>query len=495
MAATTLAASLTGILAGDLVPATVVGTDAAGRPLLRTPDAIFAAFTAADLPRDAALLLSVTAIGATVHAAVVETGGHAVTPPVPAELTLLSLLAPTAAAAPVEVGTILHATLLSPAPAEAALELPTHFDARVIAVQAPTLALSAPPPATGAAMAFAAPAAAGAQSSEAQTLIAATSSLIASLNVATPAAATPPPELLRGTVLSAQPATAVIQTALGPLTVPTDGPLPIGARVILEAWPGTQLPPRIASVTVPEPSGTGGRTRLTAIVAGPSPAGGALATSEIGLLRLEGAVPVTGTHLILEVTPAAPLTPVLATILSSRLQLSSPQFLSNFLSFLSALKSDLPSWLGPDFVKTLKRESLDRLRSEFADLQKAHTNPQNDWVSVPLPFYDGTALQQLWMFTRKQKHPDDPSQPESTRFVIDMDLTLTGPLQLDGLIRGKRFDLILRSERVLPQSMRADLTRIMDDALGATGSAGSLVFDVAKFVTLPRIRAARDLTA
>ena len=223
--------------------------------------------------------------------------------------------------------------------------------------------------------------------------------------------------------------------------------------------------------------------------------GGALATSEIGLLRLEGAVPVTGTHLILEVTPAAPLTPVLATILSSRLQLSSPQFLSNFLSFLSALKSDLPSWLGPDFVKTLKRESLDRLRSEFADLQKTHANPQNDWVSVPLPFYDGTALQQLWMFTRKQKHPDDPSQPESTRFVIDMDLTLTGPLQLDGLIRGKRFDLILRSERMLPQTMRADLTRIMDDALGATGSVGSLVFDVAKFVTLPRIRAARDLSA
>ena len=80
---------------------------------------------------------------------------------------------------------------------------------------------------------------------------------------------------------------------------------------------------------------------------------------------------------------------------------------------------------------------------------------------------------------------------------------VTGPMQLDGLVRGKRFDLILRSTRALPSVMRADLTRILDDALGATGMEGSLVFESgASFAASPlrdleRRNAAlsRDMTA
>ena len=49
-------------------------------------------------------------------------------------------------------------------------------------------------------------------------------------------------------------------------------------------------------------------------------------------------------------------------------------------------------------------------------------------------------------------------------------------MQLDGLVRDKAFDLIVRSQRDLGQTMRKEISELFDGALGAPGLTGSLVF-------------------
>ena len=60
-----------------------------------------------------------------------------------------------------------------------------------------------------------------------------------------------------------------------------------------------------------------------------------------------------------------------------------------------------------------------------------------------------------------------------------------GPLQLDGLVQEKRFDLILRSREAMLEAMRRDLTQVMGESLDSTGFKGSLVFEAGDFPVRP----------
>ncbi len=57
-----------------------------------------------------------------------------------------------------------------------------------------------------------------------------------------------------------------------------------------------------------------------------------------------------------------------------------------------------------------------------------------------------------------------------------MDLSRLGPLQLDGMVKGRRFDLIIRSHAPLDEALRAELTGVFADSLSAVGFAGTLGF-------------------
>lgn len=65
------------------------------------------------------------------------------------------------------------------------------------------------------------------------------------------------------------------------------------------------------------------------------------------------------------------------------------------------------------------------------------------------------------------------------RFVITVRLTRLGALELDGLMSdgGDRFDLIVRSEAVLPPSVRAGVRQMFETALGILAARGGLAFE------------------
>jgi len=99
------------------------------------------------------------------------------------------------------------------------------------------------------------------------------------------------------------------------------------------------------------------------------------------------------------------------------------------------------------------------------------------------------------MFTRQQQpgEGEEGDENPATRFVIELELSHLGGLQLDGLVQEKRFDLILRSREAIPEPMRQDLTEIMGDSLGSTGFEGSLVFEAGAFPVRPMEDVARRM--
>jgi hypothetical protein len=129
-----------------------------------------------------------------------------------------------------------------------------------------------------------------------------------------------------------------------------------------------------------------------------------------------------------------------------------------------------------------KEDVVRRLRQEFSQIADlAKDQPDVDWRALFLPVYDERiGLTQINLYYR-QGHgsggKDDPEQKNSgTRFVIEVNFALLGAFQLDGLVRRKRFDLMIRSRKRLTQAQRREIHGIFEEALGLNGYAGSLEF-------------------
>ncbi len=68
------------------------------------------------------------------------------------------------------------------------------------------------------------------------------------------------------------------------------------------------------------------------------------------------------------------------------------------------------------------------------------------------------------------------------RFLIELDLSRLGSMQLDGMFRRetKTFDVMIRTKSALPDHMRQDLAGIFATSNAAMGLKGALAFQVVK---------------
>ncbi len=158
---------------------------------------------------------------------------------------------------------------------------------------------------------------------------------------------------------------------------------------------------------------------------------------------------------------------------------------SGLLFFLSALSGgNVTRWLGNQASQALKsagRDSLlSRLAQDFGQLGRLADNQGGDWRLFFIPIYDGDQLQQLRLFLRHGWHDQDSGGgqdgEDQTRFVVEVEMSRLGDLQLDGLVRENRLDLILRSRAPLPDFMRRDITQIFHEANEITGYRGNISF-------------------
>ncbi len=154
--------------------------------------------------------------------------------------------------------------------------------------------------------------------------------------------------------------------------------------------------------------------------------------------------------------------------------------------FLAAMRGgDAQGWLGDDAAGALdkagRRDLLERLEKDFDGLRREAAEPlPGDWRSYTIPLMDANGPKPIKLHVHPLKEDEEGGGKErskpGSRFVIDLDLSRFGPMQLDGLVRPNHFDLILRSHAALPPELRVELIQVFADSVRAVGYTGGLSF-------------------
>jgi hypothetical protein len=163
--------------------------------------------------------------------------------------------------------------------------------------------------------------------------------------------------------------------------------------------------------------------------------------------------------------------------------------------FIRARLSDKPgAWPGSELRQALQSagrpELVAKLEQGFGELARAspQTSQDGQWKTMVLPLLDEHALHQARLAIRRDPGKGDQpkdGKPASVHFLLDVELSRMGALQLDGLVRGKRFDLMLRTHKPLDSPMQNEIQRLFAEAKSATGITGEIYFQVAAIFASP----------
>jgi len=488
--AVALAASLSGLAEGGLLEALVLGRDREGGAVLRTPNGTFVATPPAGQPTSQALLpaqvkalLEIVTVGDLVQSRLIAVDARPLAAPLPLTLRLTALAqrspdakAPTGERTPAEASdrpARAAAVPLPPVPPSTAT--PIRSGQTLLSVlQVPPH--SGPPEAPRAGLtpaATAGPTTLAGAGREAP----APAAFPAALPIAPTAA--PVPALPQGSLVSVR-----VLATTPPGAPPPIDPLPAGAfagEVAIEGDPEHQrpvlrlpggnlrLPP-----TATAPAGT--RLVIEFLASAPATSTGRDPEAERLVKQLETAV-------LIQSPPDPAAAARVAAQLTDRVPAPGRKLTAAALLFLAAARhGDLGGWLEAGATQPGRPETEEPLK-RLASAWRNHLGEDTDrsaseaWRSLVVPFHDGVTLRPLvFHLRRRAPRPETAGDTGETRFLLDLDLTALGALQLDGLIRPKRFDLMLRGAGRLDRGMRHELSLLFQESLGALGYAGALAF-------------------
>lgn len=170
---------------------------------------------------------------------------------------------------------------------------------------------------------------------------------------------------------------------------------------------------------------------------------------------------------------------------------------SQMLFFLTALKGgDIKSWMGDATMRIIDRDRpglMSRISGDFHAMSRLADEQQSgDWRLALMPFWNGKEIDQLRMYYRGGGGSDEEDgEDDGTRFILDVDLSNLGHMQIDGLVKSERqsLDLIVRSEVPLPEDWRADIGEVFAAAQELVGLTGGVSFQASAdtFVEFPPI--------
>ncbi|MGB0748017.1 MAG: hypothetical protein ACPGO3_04680 [Magnetospiraceae bacterium] len=303
-----------------------------------------------------------------------------------------------------------------------------------------------------------------------------------------------------------------------------------GAPAPSAAPPGPSIPqvagapvsstsaPAAGSAGASTPSAPGPGTVVTGVVTAVGPRGAITVATPVGnfaldlgqslpegtgvrlqlVARLDGATPTTHTHTAPQGPSPAVGWPALEEALAA-VRAAQPEvahqvvnrflpkpgasFTPTVLFLLAALKGgNLRGFLGDPFPRVLTREHpplLTRLGDDFAQLAgRVADSAGNDWRFLMVPLALQERIDHVNLFYRRPPPVEGDEAEPGTRFVIDLDISLFGHLQFDGLAREKKrsLALILRSREPLPGKVRREIHDLYGEARGGLGLDGSLTF-------------------
>lgn len=183
--------------------------------------------------------------------------------------------------------------------------------------------------------------------------------------------------------------------------------------------------------------------------------------------------------------------PAVVVEIAARYPRLGPRLAGGLLRAIQAMaRGESEAWVSKSLREALTRGGhqglLERIDTE-ASHQARHAidGPGSDWRVMYLPLYDGATLHQINLFMRRRGQGGDRAGSD-TRFVIEVDLSRLGAIQLDGLVGRKRFDLMLRTHAPLSEEARREIAGIHAEANKAAGVTGAIAFQtMASFPVVP----------
>ena len=157
-------------------------------------------------------------------------------------------------------------------------------------------------------------------------------------------------------------------------------------------------------------------------------------------------------------------------------------FTANVLYFLAALRGlDIRGLFGDAPIRLLQRSQpnlFKTLNDEFQNIVRlADESSTNDWRIIPIPLFNGGKIEQIQLFM-KNRGKKTESEDNAVRFVVDVNLSSLGKLQLDGLLNEnkKSFELIIRTLKAFTPSIEKKIKNIFINASEISGKTGGLTF-------------------
>jgi hypothetical protein len=271
----------------------------------------------------------------------------------------------------------------------------------------------------------------------------------------------------------------IVAGPFGAIIIKRDLSLPAGARVTLTLEPGQA--PILNPVATP---------------ATPMTAQQALLQASRGWFSLAEAIASLRAH----PTDGAYADPI------QRLPQPGPRLAADIMRAMRAIeRADLEAILGPAIRQRRaplsgKDEVFARLRQEIGQLsQFAGEKGQSEWKCYFLPIWDESLVRQINFFYRRDrgnKPGREDGEEKGARFVVDVDFTRLGAFQFDGLVRKRRFDLVVRSRVAMPAEMKRDIGALFQEALELGQYKGEIGFQTVRdFPVAPLDDIARRATA
>jgi hypothetical protein len=162
------------------------------------------------------------------------------------------------------------------------------------------------------------------------------------------------------------------------------------------------------------------------------------------------------------------------------------QIATNAMAFIAAVRSgDIAGWLGNQKTDALRQigksdilNSLTQSGRAGAPAPTAEVAPMGEWRAVPLPMFWEGEIHKITLYTRREDGDEKKKENQGgqTRFVFDLSLSRMGDIQLDGLLRDKRLDLVVRAQNGFSLPMQQTMRQAYSGALENTELTGELNF-------------------
>jgi hypothetical protein len=280
--------------------------------------------------------------------------------------------------------------------------------------------------------------------------------------------AAPPLATVTGTVIANADSIPVVEIEDRQVQLNVRANLPVGTKIVFEVAAAT--PPRIG-VALPLPLPASAPP-----MAGPAGA-------------------YTGWPTLIEsVSVLQRSDPVAAQQLAQVIPDGGPRTAAAVISFVQAMRTgDARQWPGDTTLRALEKAGprgahlAGTLSGEVSELSaRARDSGGAEWRALPVPWNAGGQIDRIALITRREGDADPDGgggkKGGGTRFLIDLNLSRLGAMQLDGMFKKELrvFDMVLRTKDALPEEMRCDLMAIFTNANGAMGLKGGLTFQVTK---------------